>query len=169
MINQRIAIGLIRTSFGLKGELKVESLSGEISHFLVLKEIFLKDKSNRFLTYKVESSRKYKGMVLLKLVGIDTPEQVKKLHGNEIWVERENASPKKEDEYYYADLCLCSVYLEEKKIGSINSVIDGSSYELLEIITLDGKTRLIPFIDKYVGNVDIEKNQVFLKEESAQL
>lgn len=169
MTEQRIAIGFIRTSFGFKGEIKTASLSGELDHFLVLKEVFLKNKSGGFLLYKVEGCRKHKGTILLKLAGIDTPEQVKKLHGFEIWVERQFAAPKDDDEYYYADLCLCSVTLEGKKIGNINSLIPGNRCELLEVISAEGKTLLVPFEDKYVGLVDIENKMVYLKEAAAEL
>lgn len=169
MTDSRIAIGFIRTSFAFQGELKVASFSGEIDHFLGLKEIFLKDKNGRFLLYEVESSRKHKGTLLLKLAGIDTPEQVKKLHGVEIWVDRKFAAPKADDEYYYADLCLCSVILDEKKIGRINSLIQGHWCELLEVITIEGKTILVPFVDAFVGNVDIGQGKVYLKEAAAEL
>ena len=37
-----IAIGFVRTSYGVKGDIKVSSYSGETAHFLQLKEVFLK-------------------------------------------------------------------------------------------------------------------------------
>lgn len=169
MTEQRIAIGLIRTSFGFKGELKVLSFSGESGHFLGLSEILLKDKGGRFLPYQVESSRMQKQTILLKLAGINTPEQVKLLQGFEIWVERKHAAPKAEDEYYHADLCLCSAYLGDQVFGRIRSLVEGYKCELLEIITADEKTILVPFADRYVGDVDIQNRKVFLKETVKEL
>ena len=169
MTNGHIAIGIIRTSFGLRGELKVRSLSGEWEHFLTLKEIYLKNKTGNLLHYQVESVRLQKDTILLKLAGINTPEQGRTLSGTEIWVERQWASPKAEDEYYHADLCTCEVYIKQEKLGRIKSVIDGNASELLEVITKQGRVILIPFIDRYVGTVDIEQQKVYLKEEAEQL
>ena len=37
-----IAIGFVRTAYGVKGDIKVSSYSGETAHFFQLKEVFLK-------------------------------------------------------------------------------------------------------------------------------
>jgi 16S rRNA processing protein RimM len=172
----KLAIGLIRTSYGLKGELKVKSLSGEIGHFMKLKEICLKGRrlppgkqqEDRLPLYKVEYVRKHRDSILIKLAGIDTPEQGKSLSGYEIWVDRQYANPKDEDEYYHADLRYCTVLLDNREFGKIKSIIEGPQYELLEVQSRAGKTVLIPFTEEYVGTVDVEQKQV-LKEAVKQL
>ena len=45
-MKEKLVIGIIRTSYGIKGELKVKSLSGETAHFLALKYIYLKKKGS---------------------------------------------------------------------------------------------------------------------------
>lgn len=169
MTDGKIAIGIIRTSFGLKGEVKVKSFSGETEHFLNLPVVHLKVSEVRFLYFKVEEVKEYKGSIILKLEGIDTPEQGKRLAGKEIWVERQYAAPREEDEYYHADLCGCTVFLAARKIGRIKAVVEGHIYELLEVSLETGGTCLVPFTEMYVGIVDIENKQVFLTEEAKQL
>jgi 16S rRNA processing protein RimM len=165
----KIAIGLIRTSFGIKGELKVKSLSGEYEHFIVLKEIDLKVKDGRFLHYQVEYCKQQKDTLVMKLKGIDNPEVGKQLNGSEIWVERKFAAPLEEDEYYHADLCGCVVYLDNKQIGTVKAIAEGHAYELVEVLLSGGKTLIVPFTGEYIGAVDIENKQVFLTEEAKQL
>jgi len=164
LTDDRIAIGIIRTSFGVKGELKVKSFSGEVKHFLSLKKVFLKDKGNRFLLKKVEYVRSAKDDIIIKLEGIDSPEVGKTFSGTEIWVSRAEASPLEPDEYYLADLCRCTAYIGVEKIGVVRSLIEGSSSDLLEIVRENGQTLIVPFLDEYVDQVNIEENKVFLKE-----
>lgn len=164
MTDDRIAIGIIRTSFGVKGDLKIRSLSGEFEHFLKLKEVFLKDKGDRFLLKKVERVRISHENLIMKLEGIDTPEMGKALQGAELWVSREYAAPLEEDEFYLADLCRCTAYIGSEKFGKVHSTIDGSSSELLEIITLKGQSLFVPFIDDYVDRVDVNAGKIYLRE-----
>ena len=70
---QLLAVGRVQTSHGLKGYLKVRSLSGEIEHFLRLKSVHL-GFSGVLTPFRVEDVRRGVGTVLLKLAGIDTRE-----------------------------------------------------------------------------------------------
>jgi 16S rRNA processing protein RimM len=164
LTDDRIAIGIIRTSFGVKGELKVKSFSGEVKHFLSLKEVFLKDKGNRFLLKKVENVRSAKDDLIMKLEGIDTPELGKTFSGTEIWVSRKDASPLGSDEYYLADLCRCTAYIGVEKIGVVRSLIEGSSSDLLEVVRENGQSLVVPFLDEYVDRVSIEESKIYLRE-----
>jgi len=164
LTDDRIAIGIIRTSFGVKGELKVKSFSGEVKHFLSLKKVFLKDKGNRFLLKKVENVRSANNDILMKLEGIDTPELGKTFSGTEIRVPRAEASPLEPDEYYLADSCRCTAYIGVEKIGVVRSLVEGGSSDLLEIVRENGQTSMVPFLDEYVERVSIEESKVFLRE-----
>ena len=164
-MKKRLVVGIIRTSHGVKGELKVKSFSGETNHFLKLKEINLK-KENVYYQFKVERIREIAGDVLLKLRGIDTPEEGKKYIGSEIWVERSKACPLSDGEYYYADLCQCVVIEEAKEIGHVRSILETSKQDILEVIDLNGKTRMIPFSEEYVGEVNIKDQKIYLKRDA---
>ena len=69
-----IAIGTIRTAWGLKGWLKLKSFSGEWTHFSDLGSVMLKSRNrDRQLEYRVEDFRMHQGSGLIKLVGVDSP------------------------------------------------------------------------------------------------
>lgn len=163
-MKKRLVIGIIRTSHGVKGELKVKSLSGESGHFLKLKEINLK-KENIYYQFKVERIRENAGNVLLKLEGVDTPEEGKKLIGSEIWVDRDKACPLNDGEYYYADLCECVVIKEDEKIGYVRSIFETSKQDILEVVDLNRKILIIPFTEEYIGEVNIEDQKIYLKRD----
>ncbi|MBR5017582.1 MAG: 16S rRNA processing protein RimM, partial [Spirochaetia bacterium] len=98
-----IAIGFVRTSYGVKGDIKVSSYSGETEHFLPLKEIFLK-KGAVQKHFDVERVQVLNGDILLKLRTLDSPEAAKMYATWDIMVPREFASPLEEGEFYYCDL-----------------------------------------------------------------
>ncbi len=162
-MNDQIAIGSVRTTHGVRGYLKVRSFSGEYSHFFNLKSITLrKDSTDR--KFEIESVKPNGNQILMKLKGIDTPEQGKLFSSWEIWVPREEAAPLDAGEFYHADLVGCHLFLSDKKVGTVVSVIEGGGGELLEVKTEDNTAKLIPFNKVFIGPIDIKEKKIELLE-----
>ncbi len=155
-----LAVGIVRSSHGVKGFVKVLSFSGETAHLLRLRRVELNINGERS-TRVIEDARPFKNGVLLKFEGIDSPEAAKALSGAELWVLREEAAPLAEDEYYLADLCNCELFCGEERRGRIVSVAAGSSGDLLEVETKDG-LKIVPFTRRFIGEVDIAAARVEL-------
>lgn len=160
----RLAVGTIGGAHGLSGALKVRSLSGETDHFFALEQVFVKS-GGGYQVYQVESVKQYRDGVLLKLGGVDTPEQGDKLRGGEIWVDRSHASALSEGEYYVADLCRCRVYQGGREIGRVVAVCEGGNADLFEVERPSGQRFIVPFAGAFVGEVDVEKSSIHLTEE----
>ncbi|QEN07533.1 16S rRNA processing protein RimM [Oceanispirochaeta crateris] len=159
---KEIAIGRIRKTHGVKGYLKVMSFSGEYDHFMDLEKITLKSKDQSKI-FKIEEVTPFSGEILIKLEGIDTPEKGKLLSGWDIWVPREHAAHLEQGEFYHADLHGCQILLEGKVIGSVQSILESGSNDLLEIKTEKGM-KLIPFNSVFIGGVDTENKTIELLE-----
>lgn len=164
-MKDKLVIGIIQTSFGVNGEVKVKSLSGETEHFFTLKNIYLK-KKGVFYQFRVEKIRVVSDTIILKLEGIDTPEQGKELSRRKIWVPRENACPLEDDEYYYGDLFQCDVIKNNQKIGKVKSVFEAGIDFMLEVECLNGKTFMLPFADEYIDDVDIKNNIIIVRKDT---
>ena len=95
-----IGIGQIVNTHGIKGEIKVTPFTNDITRFDDLKEVYVKSKKESKL-YKVEGVRYHKNMVLIKLEGINTPEQADLLRNAYLEVDREHAVPLEEGTYYW--------------------------------------------------------------------
>lgn len=157
-----LTVGVVTGTHGVGGELKVKSYSGFSDHILVLRNaLFRKGQAEKQL--QLESVRPQPPGVIVKITGIDTPEQARRFVGYEIWVPRPQAARLLEGEYYAVDLCLCSVWFGEEEIGSVRSVWEGGSADLLEVQGKAGRTFLVPFIDHFIGDVELEKRKIFLK------
>ena len=183
-----LVIGIIRSSHGIAGKFKVESTSGECEHFFKLDEVTVRSKSeNGSISerkFKVESVEGNERSLLMKLKGIETPEEAKKFQGAEIAVSRDKACPLKKDEYYVEDLKQCKlVYDKAGKglqkietdetivVGIITDVLEGGSGKLLEVELSEsletmpdsaGKRVLVPFNKEFIGTVDIKDKVVQL-------
>jgi len=163
-----IAIGFVKTSYGVKGDIKVSSYSGETEHFLKLREILLrkKDVQKKFI---VEHVSEKNGDILMKLSGLENPEAAKMYATWDVIVPREFASPLNEGEFYYCDLFDSVLFHEGHRMGVVKSVIDNGASALLEIecdADADGKRRtvLVPFLDRFIGQVDTGNKIIELKE-----
>lgn len=159
----RIATGLVRTSHGVRGYLKVLTFSGEYEHLCSLKELTLVQGS-REKTFVLEDIKPFKDGALVKLQGIDTPEAARGYAKWEIWVDRDHAAPLDEREFYYADLVGLQVLCQGQPAAKIVSVSSGAATELLEVEDEEGKTFFIPFIEQFIGEVSIADKTIVLKD-----
>lgn len=160
---ERVAVGKVRTSHGVRGFIKVHSLSGEVDHFLRMKELVLK-KRNTERSFVVETVRKAgPGELLMKLEGIDSPEEGKSWSGAEILVDPDYAAQCTQNEYYYSDLIGCKLYHEDECLGTVVSLIENGISDLLEVKTAAGK-RIVPFQKVFIGEVDTKAGRIELKE-----
>ncbi len=161
----KLVTGIVKRSHGVKGFLRIRSMSGETKHFGDIKKVYIKTSEGE-REYTVEAVRFISGQdVLLKLQGIDTPEYGKKFIGREILVDREKAAPLREGEYYIADLCKCNIYSGGAIIGRVKSVVEGGQAEFLEVVRGDGKTFIVPFSSHFVEDVNIAEKVIRLKGE----
>lgn len=160
---ENIAIGRILSSHGTKGQFKVRSFSGEIKHFSRLQSVILAG-NGRERSFDVEEVKPLGSDLLIKFKGIDTPEEAKLFSNWEILVDRSLAAPLKPGEIYVADLCKCKAFYRGEIIGEIISVTESGASDLLEIRGKGGKTFFIPFVDEWVGKVDLEERIIEIRE-----
>ena len=158
-----LAVGRIQTSHGLKGYLKVKSLSGETGHLLRLKAVQV-GSPGRLVLFEVEDVRSAAGAVLLKLAGVDDREMGDGFRGQLIWVGREEASELGEEEYYVADLQGCLCFQGATFIGRVVAVPEGGGGDFLELKSGEGKLLIVPFSKHFVGTVDVAERRIELTE-----
>jgi 16S rRNA processing protein RimM len=163
-LSELLAVGQIKTSHGLKGYLKVKSLSGEFEHLLKLKKVYI-GVAGKLSVFEVEDVRAVSGAVLLKLVGIDHRETGEVYRGQIVWAGRRDASPLGDEEYYVVDLQGCQVYHRGDLIGRVVAVPEGSGGEFLEVESLTGERLIIPFSKYFVGRVEVGDRRIELTEE----
>jgi 16S rRNA processing protein RimM len=135
------------------------SYSGETIHFTRLRELVLSDGKQK-KSFSVERVRATGGHLLLKLEGLDAPEESRAFAGWEILVDRNDAAPLRANEYYHGDLCGCDAVKDGKRLGRILSVCEGGGGDMLEIQVPSGRCFFVPFREEFVGRVNVERGDV---------
>ena len=168
-MQKKLEIGQIVNTHGIKGEIKVTPFTNDITRFDDLKEVILdtgkeqlnlKSKKESKL-YKVEGVRYHKNMVLIKLEGINTPEQADLLRNAYLEVDREHAVPLEEGTYYIVDLIGLEVYTEEGKLlGKVDDIYNTGANDIYVIKDELGKQVLLPGIKDVIKNVDLEGGKI---------
>ncbi len=167
-----LVTGFIRSSHGVDGLVKVESTSGEVSHYANLKAVDLRfgGRDGTVQRFEIETVEGTAFCLLVKFKGVDTLEQAKKIAGAEILVPRDMACPLEEGEYYVNDLCQCVLVYEGIPIGTIINVTEGGAGDLLEVVLTEGesldssrpKSVMVPLRKEFVGKIDIKAKTVEL-------
>ena len=166
-------LAVIGSPFGLKGFMKVRSLSGETDHITALKTVTLRQKGiEKQFTVAESLLSDEAGSLLLRLAGIDSPEAAKTLTGAELIGNRSLAVPLKDNEFYVEDLKGTEVIgsnsagntEDSPVLGKITDIIEGGGGQLAEILLDSGEKKLVPFRNEFFGNINIEKGRVVLLE-----
>jgi len=158
---ERIALGRICSSHGVRGKLKIKSFSGNTEHFLALKEVCLK-KGEKERSFDVEAVELAGQAVLIKLKGINTPEEGKLYAAWDLWADRSYAQALSEGEYYFSDLCGCSLQMDGRVRGVVKNLCEGGNGTLLEVEHEKG-TSFVPFLEMFIGEVDVKGKRIELK------
>ena len=121
---------------------------------------FIEIKNNKKIS-EIEEIKYHKNMVLIKLEGINTPEQADLLRNAYLEVDREHAVPLEEGTYYIVDLIGLEVYTEEGKLlGKVDDIYNTGANDIYVIKDELGKQVLLPGIKDVIKNVDLEGGKI---------
>ena len=149
-------VGVITSTHGLRGEVKVYPTTDNPQRFKRLKQVIL-DTGKEKLELEIEGVKFFKQMVILKFKGIDNINDVEKYRQKKLLVTRENAVRLGRDEYFIADLMGLQVLDEEgKEIGRLRDVMQTGANDVYVIGLSDGRELLLPAIRQCVLEVDVE-------------
>ena len=155
-----LAIGRISGTHGLRGDVKVESYSGEFEHFGSLERVLLR-KGDEECEVTVEGFKRSGGKGVLSIRDVNTVDEAAGYRGWELWVPRDGAAPLGSEEYYIADLLGLSVYHEQKKIGNVAAVYEDGQGALLED-DLGDRSAMVPLLSVYIGEIDLDSGSIEL-------
>ena len=154
-------VGVIANTHGVRGEVKVFPTTDAPERFKKLKKVILDAKREK-ITLEIQSTRFFKNLVILKFKGIDNINDIEKYKGCDLYVERENATPLNEGEYYIADLIDMDVIDEDgSELGILHDVMQTGANDVFVIKLKDNdKELLLPNIPSCVLNVDLEDRKI---------
>lgn len=156
-MDDMLRIGVVTTTHGLRGEVKVFPTTEDPKRFKKCDEVILVTKQGN-LALHVEHVKFFKNIVIVKFKEFNDINEVETFRKCDLMVTRENAVPLAEGEYYLYDVIGAKVIDDdsEEEIGVIRDVMETGANDVFVVDTKEGVEVLFPSIPDCIKNVDTE-------------
>lgn len=154
-MEQMLRVGVITSTHGVRGEVKVFPTTDDAKRFKKLKKVILDGREP--LELSIEQVKFFKNMVILKFKGYDNINDVETWRQRDLLITRDQAVELKEDEYFITDLIGLTVEDEEETVlGRVKDVLETGANDVYVVELTDGKELLLPAIKDCILDVDVE-------------
>ena len=162
-MEQYLRVGVISSTHGLKGEVKVFPTTDDPERFRKLKKVYL-DTGKDYMPLKVTGIKFFKNQVILKFQEFQDINEIEKYRGKDLLIDREQALPLAENENFIVDLINMDVYdEEEQRLGTLTDVLQTGANDVYVVETEEGKEILLPAIPSCILEVDVEAAKMIVR------
>lgn len=159
-MKELLEIGQIVNSYGIKGFAKVVPFTDNIERFENLEYVYIENK-NKFEEFSIEEIKYSKNLVLMKLKGIDTIEQIEKYKNCYLKIDRKDSILLEENQFFIVDLLGLEVYtIDNILLGKVEDIYPTGSNDIYVVKDDKGKQILLPAIADVIKNVDIPNKKI---------
>lgn len=159
-MEQFFRVGVITSTHGVRGEVKVFPTTDDAARFKDLKKVLL-DTGKERIPLEIQQVKFFKNMVILKFKGYDSINDIEIYKGKDLLIPREDAVKLGPDENFIADLIGLSVITDEgAALGQLVDVLQTGANDVYVVKTPQGKELLLPAIKQCILNVDLEAMQM---------
>ena len=152
-----LRVGVIASTHGVRGEVKVFPTTDDPGRFKQLKEVIL-DTGKEHLPLEIQQVKFFKNMVILTFKGYDNINDIEKYKSKDLLIPRDQAVELEPDEYFITDLIGLEVRTEDGEIlGTMKDVLETGANDVYVVQMKDGKELLLPAIGDCILNVDLEQ------------
>ncbi|GAA0114350.1 ribosome maturation factor RimM [Clostridium senegalense] len=153
-----MSIGQITKPHGVRGEVKVFSLTDSLEEFRELEKVYIDGVERKITSCKLQSDR-----AILKIEGIESMNEAEEYRNKYLKIHRNDAKQLEEDSYYVADLIDCKVFdTDGVELGKVYDVLETGSNDVYWV--KGGKEEvLIPALKEIIVSINIEKSEIVIK------
>lgn len=161
-MEQYLKIGIITSTHGIRGEVKVFPTTDDPARFKKLKTVYMKQGPS-YVPMDLAGVKFFKNMVILKFKGLDDINLVEKFRQVELYVDRAHAVPLEENENFIADLIDLKVITDEgEELGILTDVLQTGANDVYIVQTDKYGEVMIPAIRQCVLKVDLEEETMLV-------
>ena len=154
---QRVCLGVVTAPHGVKGMVRVKSFTAEpdaLGQYAPLE-------TERGERLALEVLGAAKGVLLVRVKGIDDRDAAERLKGTRLYLPRDLLPPPEDEEYYHADLLGLAASLGDgTELGRVAAIHDFGAGATIEIAPATGAPILVPFTRAAVPVVDLEGGRI---------
>ena len=154
-----VVIGKIINTHGIKGDLKIDSFTDFANdRFKKGSKVYLGEDK---IEMTVSSFRSHQGYLLVSFKEFEDINLVEKYKNYLVYKSKDDIKPLKEGSYYFSDLRNLDVYVEDKLVGRVLRVEEGTRNNNLRILkNEDNKEYLVPFLPQFIENVNLDESRI---------
>ncbi len=158
-----ILIGKLGAPYGVKGYVKLISYSDPLANILSY-SLFEYEQNKKIVPFLCEDSKVFKnGKIIIKLPGVDNPEQARLSTGKEIFTTTADLPDLEDDGYYWHDLVGLSVInAAGHEFGRVEYLFNSGASDIIVVKNSDGTEVLIPYLDHVVIKVDLTERTMLI-------
>lgn len=160
-MNKRIKLGHVAGVHGVKGWVKIHSLTDPRSAIFDYQPWLLGDAKE---PVRYSQAKEHGKRLIALFENVNDREQAESLVHREIWVDREQLPEPGDESYYWADLVGLTVRLVNGELlGTVSRLMETGANDVLVVdATGTGKRQhLVPFVQgQYVKSVDLDKGEL---------
>ena len=159
MSDDRICVGAIAGSFGVKGEVRLKSFCADPAAITDYAPLYTEDGSRSFAPVITQA---IKNGFAARIPGITSKEAADALRGVSLFADRDKLPGLPDDEFYHTDLIgLEVVDTGGTTLGHVRAVLNHGAGDLLEVHGPGLKsTILLPFTTAIVPTVDLSARRI---------
>lgn len=148
--NDLLRVGVITSTHGIRGEVKVFPTTDDPARFKKLKSCIIAGKREDIVV-NIASVKFFKQYVILKFKEFDNINDVEIFTKCDLMVTRENAVKLEPGEYFICDLIGLNVITDEgERLGVIKEVLETGANNVYEVEADNGEIYLLPVIDQCI-------------------
>ena len=162
-----IPVGKVVSAHGMEGEVKFYYYNEVREDFLRYTSLFaVRDDVKTEI--RPAHVRFQKNLIYIQFEGIRSLEEVSSLVNKELYVREGDLADLEKGEYYeYQLIGLDVINMKNEKIGAVESILHTGAHDVL--VVAGEKERMVPLVEGYVVEVDVEKGIVCVDEEALAL
>lgn len=155
VLDNLIAVGRITGTHGIRGQLRLQSYSGNLESLKAAKKIFLRLPDGTLREHDLRRATRHGAVILLTLAGYDNINQVQEMVGSELLLNRQHLPATAEDEYYWHDLLGLTVMTNDgMQLGTLSGILETGANDIY-VVTGQDREYLIPAVASVISAVDL--------------
>jgi len=156
-----LSIGKLRRAHGLKGEILMD-VNTHFPDRIVAGKTYLIGTQHRPMV--VESIRWANKNVLIKFVGINTPEEMAILRNQIVFINSQESPELPEGEYYHHQIIGLQVFNESgEKLGTIDEILETGANDVYVVKQENGEELLVPVIFDVVLSYHLDEGKIIVR------
>lgn len=152
-----VHVGKVTKPHGIRGEVKIYSLSGQPENFRDYPCLILVAEGGQGQQYTVKAFRNQGNFAVVVLDGVVDRNRAEELVGCQVWVAEEDLACLADDEFYWHHVMGAEVVdLEGHTLGKLASFMTAGGVDLL-VVEQGGEEVLIPSQPEFLVKIGAEK------------